>query len=138
VWLGGLRNSNASPQPGLGAIVGPRVVDYHRPRVAKQKRHHYLSAPYLEGFSNRDRVWVYDRERHHYRHQLTREVAFQNYFYSFTDSSGQRNDAIERLLEVVESKALPLIRKLREQKLLRPDERRHVALFLGLPEDSGT
>jgi hypothetical protein len=118
--------------PGVGTCPDEPVEFrvYHTRGMGKQKRHHYLSASYLEGFSDRNRVWVYDREQHHYRHQLTREVAFRNYFYSFRDSSGQRNDAIERLLGAVESKALPLIRELREQRLLRPDERWHVALFL--------
>ena len=100
-----------------------------------KKKQHFLSEAYLTGFCDggkSGKLWVYDRQRQHFRNQRPHEVAAENYFYSLPEASGQRNSDVEETLMDIESKAMPCIRKLRAQEKLAPEERWRVSLFLAV------
>jgi hypothetical protein len=97
------------------------------------KLQHYLPRCYLEGFSQRGMVWIFDREKGEYRKQSTANAAAQNHFYTWTKADGNRDFAIEEWLsKEVEAPFKAILAKLEKRNALTNEDRTRLALFVAV------
>jgi hypothetical protein len=92
----------------LQQLTAPRRPD-------EARAHHTISDFYLKRFADEDeRLAVVDLSRASTPRSIrkTRNVAVANDFYTFTDTNGTRNPAVERLLGHIEGQAAAAMRKL--------------------------
>ncbi|MBK8987356.1 MAG: DUF4238 domain-containing protein [Chloroflexi bacterium] len=90
----------------------------------KRKRHHYVPAFYLTGFTapdKRDRVWVYPKDGSTPFDTNVSNAAVEKYFYSLMhDPDNIDVDSVEKYLDQeIETPANPVIAKLRSHKRVR-------------------
>src|SRR5947207_15973799 len=78
------------------------------------RRHHYLPQMYLRGFADSDKlVWVYDRKNNTFIHQGILKTAVKKDFYTVTDKSGKKTDAVEQMMaNIVEGPMTRIITRL--------------------------
>ena len=110
----------------------------------KNKRQHIVTKAYLSAFvdpttpsGQEPYLWVYERGSNKPYASAPKKVAVESYYYSFTTPDGQRDDAVDDLLQKVESVALPLLRAIdagRDTATLAPEERMNLAHFIALLE----
>jgi hypothetical protein len=96
------------------------------------KRHHYLSEFYLRGFSQENRIWVFDRETGKTRHDSPHNTAVISQYYSIKEQDGSHNTEVESILSIIESLAVNVIQKLNNHKEITESEKQKLALFIGL------
>jgi len=65
-------------------------------------RHHYLPKMYLEGFTEKGRISVWQRASGEVRTSTPNNVANVRGFYTFTDKRGRKSDEIEKLMADME------------------------------------
>ena len=96
----------------------------------KAKRHHYLPQFYLNGFCRDGLLFIYDISTKSIRKQTPMNTAvIGNYYTDIID--GQEDKGIEIVLQENESNAKHVIDKLRTGEEITPEDRVHLALFLG-------
>lgn len=104
--------------------------------MSDPKRHHYVPAFYLAGFTRvrkrDDQFAVYDREKNEFRTQTPDTSAHQRFYYATERERGERDLSIEKFLSDLEGAAKPLIDKLENQVAISDDERATLALFFAL------
>lgn len=104
--------------------------------MSDPKRHHYVPAFYLAGFTvdrNRDASFsVYDREKNEFRTQTPDTSAHQRYYYATETPEGKRDFSVETFFSGFENAAKPLIDKLEQEGIITDDERATLALFFAL------
>ncbi len=104
--------------------------------MSDPKRHHYVPAFYLAGFTGlrkRDGQFaVYDREKKEFRTQTPDSSAHQRFYYATEGEHGERDLSIEMFLGELEGAAKPLIDKLEIQAEVSDEERATLALFFAL------
>ena len=97
------------------------------------KRHHYLPQFYLEGFTERGTLWVFDREKREYRVQTPRNTAVISHYYSYEGEEGKLETELETALARIEGETKPIIEKLAiDRKLISARERQVLSLFIAL------
>ena len=62
--------------------------------MSKQKRHHYLSEFYLKGFSQENRIWVFDHETKKLRRGTPKNTAIKTNYYTVTDEKGKQSTEV--------------------------------------------
>lgn len=65
-------------------------------------RHHYLPKMYLEGFTEKNQISVWQRADGNVRTSTPNNVANVRGFYTFTDKDGNKSDEIEKLMADME------------------------------------
>lgn len=88
--------------------------------MSQAKRHHYVFRAYLEQWESlqaegeRAGFWVYDRSDLNSppRFQRAKDTACITHFYRFQEADGSYNTNLENIFGIVESEAMPVIRKL--------------------------
>jgi hypothetical protein len=104
--------------------------------MSDPKRHHYVPAFYLAGFTRlrrrHDHLIVYDREKNEFRTQTPDTSAHQRFYYATEGEHGERDLSIEKFLGELEGAVKPLIDKLTHQDVISADERATLALFFAL------
>lgn len=110
----------------------------------ENKRQHIVPKAYLEAFvdpmtplGHKPYLWVYEREGAEPYRRAPKKVAVESYYYSFTAPTGERDHAVDEMLQKVESLALPILRALdqgRDSAELSPEERMYLAHFVALLE----
>jgi hypothetical protein len=104
--------------------------------MSNPKRHHYVPAFYLAGFTRLrkrdDQFAVYDREKKEFRTQTPDSSAHQRFYYATEGTHGERDLSIEKFLGELEGASKPLIDKLENQVAISDDERATLALFFAL------
>lgn len=102
--------------------------------MSDPKRHHYLPACYLAGFTaarHRDSPFaVYDRDKDEFRTQTPDGSAFQRFYYARTAADGTRDLSIERFFSQLEGGAKPIVDALERGSAVEPHERQTLALFI--------
>lgn len=96
-------------------------------------KHHFVPKSYLAGFcrENSDRFALFDRARGVFRdRQRPAEVAHIRDYYAFPTADGETSFEVERALGDIESKALPVIRKIDEQAAITNEDRQALALYV--------
>lgn len=100
------------------------------------KRHHYLPAAYLAGFTRGrtadSEFVVYDREENTYRIQTPKNTGVQNHYYSMETIHGERSTRAEECLSQVEGIAMPLIRQLETRGRVTVPDKLNLAVFVAL------
>jgi hypothetical protein len=100
---------------------------------------HYVTQGYLSGFCDpltpagqEPWVWVCRVRESMIQRRAPKNAAVKADYYSVQRGDGSVDDRPEKLLSLVESNGLPVISKLRHGRFqLSPEEREHLALFLG-------
>jgi len=100
--------------------------------MSTQKRHHYLSEFYLKEFSEKDRIWVYDRETTKLRKDTAKNTAVITNYYTITDEYGERSTEAESNLAQIENIAVSLIKKLDQGENITFSEKQELSLFIAL------
>jgi uncharacterized protein DUF4238 len=96
------------------------------------KRHHYLPLFYLEKFSRRGLLWVYDQYSNEFRRQPPKDTAVETHRYSFLDEHGRLDASMEALLSRFETEAAPALAKLETGQPISTDDRCAIAAFVAL------
>jgi uncharacterized protein DUF4238 len=92
---------------------------------------HYLPQSYLERFTSRGRLHVFDRATGKARRDSPRNVAAITDYYVLTSPSGDRDESIEHgLLSMVESAAHPALSRLARLEAISDEEHDIIATFL--------
>lgn len=97
------------------------------------KKQHYIPQFYLKNFSqDAERLYIYDKskgERGEIRHQTTVEVAHQNHFYTYRTKNGTKEN-LEDFFCRFEGDAATIIEKVHKSKVITPEEKEKLALFI--------
>lgn len=77
------------------------------PETSKQKdqtnaKHHFLPKMYLEGFAEKGKVGIWQRDTGEVRYNAPQSVASVRGFYTFKDKKGDKSDELEKLLADME------------------------------------
>lgn len=97
----------------------------------KPRRHHYLPISYLDGFTNNDKLWIFDREQKEYRQQHPINTALVKNLNTYTDQFGEIQ-TIEPELAAVEGSTKAILTKLDHKQPLSASEKETLALFVSL------
>ena len=97
---------------------------------AEAKAQHYIPKFYLKGFTDRQgKLWVCERFKP-IRASKPKTEAHRPEYYTHAER-GERDETAEDILEGVESKAAPIIRKLANpQYQLTPENAGYVMMFI--------
>lgn len=105
----------------------------------RPKVQHYVTSSYLKGFTTgagrRAMLYVHERNRVKPFRQKPKKAARQSNYYSFMKPDGTVEDGVEQLLGLVESEAIPILRKIASNNVqLNWDDRERLALFIAFQE----
>lgn len=100
--------------------------------MTTSKRHHYLSEFYLRGFSQKNRIWVFDRETGKTRLDSPHNTAVITHCYTIKEQDGSYNTEVESMFSSIETQAVDVINKLNDHKEITESEKQSLALFIGL------
>lgn len=98
-----------------------------------KKRHHYIPAFYLKGFTapSSSLLWMYQKKFNDIKTISPSNAAVISFYYSFKNDKGDiDHDTIENLMAAIEGDAAPIFRKIVNKQLVNESERRTFALFL--------
>ena len=94
------------------------------------KRHHYLPRFYLEGFSNTNILYVYDRKDDQYRKQTPLNTAIQKHYYTIDQKDGKKNIEIEKMLSQLEGNTKKVINNIMLRRTLSNTDKTIMSLFI--------
>ena len=94
------------------------------------KRQHYLPQFYLKGFTNKGKLWVYDREKNEFRIQTPVNTAIEKDYYTFVDKKGEKNKSVEKILADIEGRVVPVFDKIKNQDSINDEDKGIMSLFL--------
>lgn len=100
--------------------------------MSTPKRHHYLSEFYLKGFSQENRIWVFDRETRKTRLDNPHNTAVISHYYTIREQDGSLNTEVESMLSIIEGLAVDVIQKLDDYQEITESEKQNLAIFIGL------
>src|SRR5690349_313567 len=94
------------------------------------KDQHYIPKLYLKGFTDKNGVlWVYEKFKP-IRASTPRDEAHRPDYYTHSET-GERDESVEGVLEKVESRVAPVLRKLaNSQYVLTPENASHLIAFV--------
>lgn len=98
------------------------------------KKQHYVPVFYLKGFVGDDApfLWVYEKGKEP-RKSRPDETGFENYFYSFTDKNGHRNNEyLENALNLKETAAAAVFEKIKSFQTIPDANKPDFAAFIAL------
>lgn len=107
--------------------------------LKKRPKDHFVTQSYLRGFATgagrKSMLYVYERNNPKPFRQKPQQAARQTNYYSFTKADGTVDDSIESLLGMVESRAIPVLKKLASDDLqLNWEARDQISLFVAFQE----
>lgn len=89
---------------------------------------------YLEGFvdpKNEPFVWIYEKGNEQITKATVEDIAVRNDYYSFTTEAGEKDsDTFEEAFADLESKAAPVLKKLKNTERLKDEERSLFSYFI--------
>jgi hypothetical protein len=94
------------------------------------KRHHYVPQFLLEEFAENNLFYVYDRKLNKYTKQSPINTTCIKYYYKMEGDYDFDKNIVEKLFSYIESKAKPVIEKLKFQKALTDQDRYNLTLFI--------
>lgn len=104
-----------------------------KPHLEGPKQQHYVPRFYLEGFTSDDALSVFDRTKGEIRErQLPKNVAKVGHLYTFQDKEDRKRFDLEKLFDLIEGEAAPILRSLANGDRISSAQRETFALFLGL------
>lgn len=103
-----------------------------QPVLDGPKRQHFLPQFYLNGFTKKGMLAVYDRETNRIRVEQPINTGVIGHFYTLVDAEGRKRFELEQMLSEFEAKAGPGIQKLEAKEEISPDERCNLAIFVAL------
>lgn len=102
--------------------------------MKKKQRHHYVPRFYLEGFidpKNVPLIWIYEKGNKNIIKAAAADIAVRKDYYSFTTVSGEKDsETFEDALAELESKAAPLLQKIKNEELLTDEEKGVFSFFV--------
>jgi len=101
-------------------------------------KQHYLPQFYLKGFCVPESpigyepyLWVYFRSSQKWQKRAPKNLATESDLYSFIEANGNRNDEIEKMLSVIESRMAEIIKtKIEKRQPLNFEDRVTIAIFV--------
>lgn len=96
----------------------------------ENKRQHYLPQFYLKGFSNKGKLWVYDRAKNEFRIQTPVNTTIEKDYYTFVDKKGEKNKSVEKILADIEGRVVPVFDKIKNQDCINDEDKGIMSLFL--------
>jgi len=114
-------------------LLGPRRTRERVKSVSEPRRHHYVPAFYLAGFSDTQRMdgdlWVLDKKELSQFRTTARNAAVERDFYRV--DSGDDPSAVERALSEIESEAARILRTIvRSRSLPKGEDLERLLLFV--------
>ncbi len=101
----------------------------------KKKKHHYIPASYLKGFTDPRRsniLWVYEKGGNKIVAAPPHKTGLRIGYYSFMREGGQKDtDAFENTFEVLEGDAGNVLKKFGKLEEITPSDKAVMALFMG-------
>jgi hypothetical protein len=70
------------------------------------RKQHYLPRFYLAGFGRDGKIWVHDRESEICELRNPKTVARKHYYYSVMTDEGAKDNTVEHVLGLVETRRL--------------------------------
>ncbi len=101
-----------------------------------KKRHHFVSAFYLEGFIDQGHppfLCLYDKEERSVKDVSAKDAGCRKLFYAFpTKDGGMDTNTLEDIFQKLESQVAPLLDKIESRQALTNEERSVLSRFLAL------
>lgn len=102
--------------------------------MGEYKKQHTITASYLKGFAANatpNTLWRYVKRDGTSERCNIERATVKFYAYSFQDKDGQWNHSVEKVWGIIEAKAIPLLPNLAAGSMLSPEDKYHLALFIG-------
>ena len=106
----------------------------------KNKHQHMIPRAYLQRFASNEAhldhepaLWVFNRSKGSVFRKSPKNVEIRSFYYTYIDSDGNRNDAVDELLQEIENRGLPVLLKLdrgADPTSLSDEERASAAYFI--------
>jgi hypothetical protein len=100
--------------------------------MSNSKRHHYIPKFYLEGFSTKGKISIFDREQNIYREQTPINTFLETRYYAIKRDDGTYDTSLEEKMAAIESYAAPLINQIDNGSDLSPSDKYILSVFLSL------
>ena len=96
-----------------------------------KKKHHYLPTFYLKGFTNSDRLWVYEKGNLKVRSSSPEEEGCQRFYHAFVTHEGNKDtNTIENYFDKIETNTGVLLANIHRHENLSDQARQEFALFV--------
>ncbi|UVM07110.1 DUF4238 domain-containing protein [Pseudomonas laurylsulfatiphila] len=103
-----------------------------KPWLSGPTRQHFVPKFYLEGFTSRGWLAVFDRASGELRKQRPKNVAVVSNLYTFEDKQDRKRFDLEVLFGQIESAGAPILKSLVEGKRISSEDRETFSIFLGI------
>ncbi|KAF0812777.1 hypothetical protein IGB42_02620 [Andreprevotia sp. IGB-42] len=126
-----MNNSDIEPDVNISGLK--KAIDKAFNRIEGPKKQHYVNQAYQKIFYGPEGgLAVYEKQFQNLEEKTAGQVGYEIELYVFQDDSGVRRYDIEHTFAVIESQAMPIVKKLGASQEISPSERTHLAMYVGL------
>lgn len=102
-------------------------------RLEGPTRQHYISKSYLQRFTEKNRLVVYDRNKNSFSQpQSPKKTTVADHLYTFIDNEDRQRFELEAIFGIVESRAGTALKAIISKSRLLAEDREYLALFMAM------